>query len=179
MSCSPGDDKLDCHAILSSEGESARDMTDAVAWSTSDNSVATVYRGQVAAVGPGMASITASALATPGRQSSTVVVLVSRGTAAPEVAYSINGEVRDFATQDGAADVQVTLRESAQTGLLETRLKTITKPDGSFSLFPVLAGRYHIRATSSKFRSTEKEVMVPDSESVTLVLLPEAGSGDR
>jgi hypothetical protein len=154
-------------------------LTDAVVWSTSDDRIASVYRGRVAAVGAGTAFITANTSATaPGRQSSTVIVLVSQRVDVPEVAYAIDGEARDFATRDGAANVQITLVERAETGAFKTLQKTVTNPDGSFRFLPVLAGRYHLRATSSKFESTEKEVRVPDPAPLTLVLLRKPDTKD-
>jgi hypothetical protein len=46
-----------------------------------------------------------------------------------------------------------------------------TSQDGQFRFFPVVAGRYRLRAMRSHYRAVERDVEVPNTVPLTLVLL--------
>jgi hypothetical protein len=114
-----------------------------------------------------MATITARLATTDRNGTANVTVIVDKAAAAPQVAYEIEGAVRD-SSNSGVARVEVTLIDPLGH---EQRVMTTPGLDGLFRFAPVRSGRYLVRASRSDYRAIEREISVPDPRPLTLVLL--------
>jgi hypothetical protein len=178
LSCDGGSQQFACRARvvpMTPEGAAeaeVRDVTDSATWSTSDPRVVVVEEGNVVPRAIGTAAVTAAFRAGVQSLSSSVTVTVDADHAAPQLAYALGGEVRD-PSNSVLSNVDVFLvrpddrddRESVQ------RRKLTTSEDGKFRFFPVVAGRYRLRAMRSHYRPVERDVEVPNTFPLTLVLL--------
>jgi hypothetical protein len=175
LSCIEDGSLLRCRALASVDrgGEDRlkdeRDVTADALWSSSDAAVATVGSGGVGGVAAGSTTITASVVDGHERQAASVRVLVATAGAAPSVAFDIEGAVRD-SSNAGVADVHVSLVDDRGIARDVVTGSTI---DGLFRFADVASGRYRLRAVKPAYRPVEKEVTIPASAPLTLVLLAE------
>jgi hypothetical protein len=100
--------------------------------------------------------------------SASVKVVVDRPGGLPQVAYEVEGAVRDSSNR-GVADVDVTLAREDETQAVATARSV----DGLFRLPAVAGGRYQLRAMRAGYRVAEKRITIPDPLPLTLVMLPE------
>jgi len=176
VSCKPGDKTLECRAIgqpvqVAPDLRGDADMTDAVAWSTSNPKTAAVVRGRITAHAPGTATIVASTRSAGELVSSSVLVVVDDEGDCPQIGYELKGMVREL-TNYGIDNVELTLIDDGG----RARGTMTTEADGGFRFAPLLTGRYRIRAAKPGFRAVERAVNVPDAAPLTLVLLAEPKS---
>jgi len=143
-------------------------MTDAVAWSTSNVETADIVRGRVTAKQPGTATIVASVRSGDETVSSSVLVVVNGEGTRPQIAYDLNGVVREL-SNDGLTNVELTLVDNQD----HARSMVTSGVDGAFRFVPLLTGQYRLRATKQGYRPAERLVNVPDATPLTLVLLSE------
>jgi hypothetical protein len=177
LSCERRDDALDCRAIGTRNDEQAgthgeSDLTDVVAWSTSNPDAVDILHGRVTANQPGIATIAASVRAAEETLSSSVLVVVTKERPYPQLAYDLAGVVRD-PTNSGLKDVELTLMADREP-VADASRKTGTVSDGAFHFAPLLSGQYRLRATKEGYRPVEKQVTVPDTAPLTVVLMSEA-----
>jgi hypothetical protein len=176
VSCEPHGDALNCRAVghfADDRVEAPRetDMTDVVAWATSNVKIANVVRGRVTANEPGTATIVASVRSGDETESSSVLVVVDGERTCPQVAYDLNGVVRDL-SNNGIPSVELTLVDDRG----HVRTMITREADGAFQFTPLLSGRYRLRAAREGYRPVERLVDVPDATPLTLVLLFEPRS---
>lgn len=101
-----------------------------------------------------------------------VQIAVNEETGVPQVAYDVEGAVRDL-TNMGLANVEVTLTdERGRTQTTKTR-EAKGVADGAFRFSPLLAGTYHLKARRPDYRPAEKTVTIPDPAPLTLVMINE------
>ena len=177
VSCEPKSDALNCRAMGHYADDRAdprkeTDVTDVVTWATSNIKTASVLRGRVTANEPGTATIVASARSGDETVSSSVLIVVDKVRARPQVAYDLKGEVRDLSST-GVSNVSLTLVDDAgQVRTLGAR-EVASRSDGAFGFAPLLSGQYRLRAAKPGYRPVERLVNVPDPTPLTLVLLSE------
>ena len=172
--CEPKTDALNCRAMGHFADDRAdprreTDVTDVVAWATSNVKTASVLRGRVTANGPGTATIVASASSGDETVSSSVLVVVDK-RAHPQVAYDLKGEVRDLSST-GVSNVSLTLVDNAGQARTLGAREVASRSDGAFGFAPLLSGQYRLRAAKPGYRPVERLVNVPDTTPLTLVLL--------
>jgi hypothetical protein len=177
LSCERRGDALDCRAIgtLVDDEAGARsdsDLTDVVAWSTSNPNVVGMLHGRVTANQPGISTIAASMRSGEETLSASASVVVSKERPYPELLYDLTGVVRD-PTNSGLRDVELTLVADQEHAPAAAR-KAGTVFDGAFHFAPLLSGQYRLRATKQGYRSVERRVTVPDATPPTVVLISEA-----
>ena len=177
LSCERLGNALDCRAIGNRNDDqvgpqSERDLTEVVAWSTSNPNVVAMQRGRVTASQPGIATIAASMRSGEETLSASASVVVSKERPYPELAYDLAGVVRD-PTNSGLKDVEVTLVADQEQAPAAAR-KAGTVSDGAFHFAPLLSGQYRLRATKQGYRPVERRVTVPDATPLTVVLMSEA-----
>jgi hypothetical protein len=175
VSCEPHDEALNCRAIgqiADDRGEPRRetDLTDAVAWATSNGKTANIIRGRVTANEPGTATIIASVRSGDETVSSSVLVVVDGERVCPQLAYDLKGVVRDL-LNTGMTNVEVTLVDDRGHARTIVTREADSPSDGAFHFIPVLGGQYRLRATKPGYRPVERLVNVPDATPLTLVLL--------
>jgi hypothetical protein len=146
-----------------------RDVTDAATWSTSDPRIVVVEEGNVMPRAIGTAAVTAAFRSGVQSLSSSVTVTVDADHALPQLAYALGGEVRD-PSNSNLPNVDVFLVRPGDSESVQRR-KLTTSQDGQFRFFPVVAGRYRLRAMRSHYRAVERDVEVPNTVPLTLVLL--------
>ena len=176
VSCKPGDQALDCHAIgrPADDRDDPReetDLTDAAVWSTSNAQAVAVLKGRVIARHLGVATIMASLRAGNETLSSSAVIVVDEEGGRPKVAYDLKGVVRDLANS-GITDVEVELTPVVDHQPAAPR-KASTVIDGAFHFSPILGGQYRLIATKGGYRPVERRLNVPDPQPLTLVLMSE------
>ena len=153
LSCERRADALDCRAIgVRNDDEtglhSESDLTDVVAWSTSNANAVRMVRGRATAGQPGIATIAASMRAGEETLSSSALVVVTKERPYPQLAYDLAGVVRD-PTNSGLTDVELTLMADREPVAAASR-KTGTVSDGAFHFAPLLSGdRKSTRLNSS------------------------------
>jgi len=113
LSCMPQERLLVCRALARSVNDASdtvapEDVTNVVAWSASDDGTAVVQGGRVRGRGPGLTSVTATMANSDRSISASVLVAVDRADAPPQLAYAIEGFVRDLANT-GLSAAQVAL----------------------------------------------------------------------
>lgn len=171
LSCEAAEAALVCGASTSptaaSETPGPVDVTPEVKWSSSDERIASVRSGRVVGRTAGTVTITATLSAAAARGQASILVIVADAALSPQVAYEIEGAVRD-SLNSGIADVDVTLLDDHGR---QQRVKTARTLDGLFRFAPVVAGHYQIRAFRHDYRPAEREITVPDSRPLTLMLL--------
>jgi hypothetical protein len=177
LSCERLGDALDCRAIGTRNEDptgsrSDIDLTDAVAWSTSNPHAVEMLHGRVTATQPGIATIAASMRSGEETLSSSALVVVTKERPYPQLAYDLAGVVRD-PTNSGLTDVELTLMADREPTPAAAR-KTGTVSDGAFHFAPLLSGQYRLRATKQGYRPVERRVTVPDAAPLTVVLISEA-----
>jgi hypothetical protein len=175
VSCEPHDGALNCRAIgqLADDRADPRretDLTDAVAWATSNVKTATISRGRVTANAPGTATIVASVPSGDETMSSSVLVVVDSKRTCPQIAYDLKGVVRDL-SNNSMTNVEVTLVDDQGHARTMVTREADSPADGAFRFIPVLGGQYRLRATKPGYRPVERLVNVPDATPLTLVLL--------
>jgi hypothetical protein len=177
LSCERRGDALDCRAIgtrndeqAGSHGES--DLTDVAAWSTSNPDAVGILHGRATANQPGIATIAASVRSGEETLSASTLVVVTKERAYPQLGYDLAGVVRD-PTNSGLKDVELTLMADRDP-VADASRKTGTVSDGAFHFTPLLSGQYRLRATKQGYRPVEKQVTVPDTTPLTVVLISEA-----
>jgi hypothetical protein len=175
LSCIGDGSLLRCRALEAVDRTGAdrlseeHDVTADAAWSSSDETVATVGSGGVSAVAAGTTTIAASVVDGRERRTASVRILVAAPGAAPLVAFDIEGAVRD-SSNAGVADVHVSLVDDHG---MARDVVTGSAIDGLFRFADVASGRYRLRASKAAYRPVEKEVTIPASAPLTLVLLAE------
>jgi hypothetical protein len=177
LSCDRRGDALDCRAVGTRNDERAgvhgeSDLTDRVAWSTSNPDAVGILDGRVTANQPGIATVAASVRSGEETLSASALVVVTKERPYPQLAYDLAGVVRDF-TNSGLKDVELTLMADREPAADASR-KTGTVSDGAFHFTPLLSGQYRLRATKQGYRPVEKQVTVPDTAPLTVVLIAEA-----
>jgi hypothetical protein len=177
VSCEPKSDTLNCRAMGRFADDRAdprreTDVTDVVTWATSNIKTASVLRGRVTANEPGTATIVASARSADETVSSSVLVVVNKERAHPQVAYDLKGEVRDLSST-GVSNVSLTLVDDAGKARTVGVREVASRSDGAFGFAPLLSGQYRLRAAKQGYRPVERLVNVPDTTPLTLVLLSE------
>jgi hypothetical protein len=177
LSCERRGDALDCRAIGTRNDEQAgsheeNDLTDMVAWSTSNPDAVGILHGRVTANQPGIATIAASVRSGEETLSASALIVVTKERPYPQLAYDLAGVVRD-PTNSGLKDVELTLMADREP-VADASRKTGTVSDGAFHFTPLLSGQYRLRATKEGYRSVEKQVTVPDTTPLTVVLISEA-----
>ena len=176
VSCEGQDDALNCRALEQVAGSpvDAResvDVTDAVAWTTSNAMTAAVVRGHVTSMEPGSATIAAT-LRGDETVTASVLVVVGDDGAIPQVAYDLSGAVRDV-SNTAIPNVELTLSDGPGGNRIAVTGQNGGLSEGTFRFAPVLSGQYRLRATKSGYRPVEKVVNVPDTSPLTLVMLSE------
>jgi hypothetical protein len=174
LSCERRGDALDCRATAVRNDERAgsrseSDVTDVVAWSTSNPDTVGMVNGRVTANQPGVATIAASMRSGGETLSSSAQVVVTKERSYPQLAYDLAGVVRD-PTNSGLKDVELTLMADREP-VADASRKTGTVSDGAFRFAPLLSGQYRLRATKQGYRPVEKQVTVPDPAPLTVVLI--------
>lgn len=175
LSCDGSSQQFACRARVvpvTSQGAAeaeVRDVTDSATWSTSDPRIVGVEEGNVVPRAIGTAAVTAAFRAGVQSLSSSVTVTVDADHAVPQLAYALGGEVRD-PSNSVLPDVDVFLGRPDDSEFVQ-RWKLTTSEDGQFRFFPVVAGRYRLRAMRLHYRSVERDVEVPNTLPLTLVLL--------
>ena len=173
LTCAPKAGDLNCRALASRAGEQVQsepaDVTGWAVWSSSDDRLASVERGRVTGVTAGVVSIAASIPGSSPAISASVKVVVDRPGGVPQVAYEVEGAVRDSSNR-GVADVDVTLAREDDEAQTVAAAKSV---DGLFRLPAVAGGRYQLRAVRAGYRVAEKSITIPDPLPLTLVMLPE------
>lgn len=177
VSCDVRDDELDCRALGQVAGSPFDpsedvDVTDTVTWTTSNARTADVVRGQVTSKEPGSATIAATLRSGDETVTSAVLVVVGDDGARPQVAYDLNGVVRDT-SNTAVTDVELTLADGRGGTRVAVTAQNSGHPDGTFRFVPVLRGQYRLRATKPGYRPVERVVSVPDTAPLTLVMLSE------
>jgi len=178
VSCQGQDDGLNCRALeqVAASPADARegvDVTDAVVWTTSNGMTAAVVRGHVTSMEePGSATITATLRTGDETVTASVLVVVGDDGAVPQVAYDLNGAVRD-ASNTAMTNVELTLLDDRGGNRLATTGLNAGPSEGTFRFAPVLSGQYRLRATKSGYRPVERVVNVPETSPLTLVMLSE------
>jgi Carboxypeptidase regulatory-like domain len=177
LSCERRGDALDCHAIGTRNDEQAgthseSDLTNVAAWSTSNPDAVDILHGRATAKQPGIATIAASVRSGEETLSSSTQVVVTKERPYPQLAYDLAGVVRD-PTNSGLKDVELTLMADREP-VADASRKTGTVSDGAFHFAPLLSGQYRLRATKQGYRPVEKQVTVPDTTPLTVVLISEA-----
>jgi len=174
LSCIGDESLLRCRALegvdrtddrLSEE----RDVTAAARWASSDEAVATVGAGGVSGIDAGTTTIAASVVDGHESRTASIRVLVSTPGAAPTIAFDVEGAVRD-SSNAGVAGVQVSLVDDQG---MTRELVTGVAIDGLFRFADIASGRYRLRASKAAYRAVEKEVTIPASAPLTLVLIAE------
>lgn len=176
VSCE-GQDALNCRALEQVAGSpvDARegvDVTDAVVWTTSNARTAAVVRGHVTSMEPGSATIAAILHAGDETVTASVLLVVGDDGAIPQVAYDLNGAVRDV-SNSGITNVELTLSDGRGGDRVAITGQNGGLSEGAFSFAPVLSGQYRLRARKSGYRPVERVVNVPDTSPLTLVMLSE------
>jgi len=175
--CEPADLVLQCRAMERASDDRSdptreSDLTQTVAWSTSNARIANVVRGRVTGHAPGTVTIVASVRSGDETLSASVVVIVDDQSARPTLAFDVKGVVRDL-SNTGITNVELTLvDDQGRARTLVTR-ESARPSDGSFQFVPVLGGQYRLRARKAGYRPVERLVNVPDAAPLTLVLLAE------
>jgi hypothetical protein len=178
VSCEGLNDALNCRALeqvvaAAVDSRENVDVTDAVVWTTSNASAARVVRGQVTSMDePGSATVTASLRAGDETVTASVLVVVGDDGGGPQVAYDLNGAVRDV-SNTAIPNVELTLLDDRSGNRIATTGLNGGPSEGTFRFSPVLSGTYRLLATKSGYRPVEKVVNVPDRSPLTLVMLPE------
>jgi Carboxypeptidase regulatory-like domain len=180
MSCQDQGDALKCRAFERVTGSTvdARetvdvDVTDAVAWTTSNAGTATVVRGRVASMEqPGTATITATRRAGDDSVTASVLVVVDDENERPQVAYDLSGVVRDV-SNTAIPSVELTLSGGLGDKRIAITGQNSEPSEGTFRFSPVLSGTYLLRAAKSGYRPVEKVVNVPNGSPLMLVMLSE------
>jgi hypothetical protein len=175
VSCEAYGDALTCRATAyvtedRTDPRLQTDVTDAVAWTTSNVKTANVLRGRVTANEPGTATIAASMRSGDETLSSSVPVVVERECICPKVAYDLKGMVRDL-SNSGITNVALTLADDQGHERATVTSQTDSPSDGAFRFAGVLGGHYRLRATKQGYRPVERLVDVPDTMPLTLVML--------
>jgi Carboxypeptidase regulatory-like domain len=178
VSCQDQDDALKCRAleqVAASPGEAREnvDVTDAVAWTTSDASIAAVVRGRVTSMEPGSATITATLRAGDETVTASILVVAGDEWACPQVAYDLSGAVRDVSNA-AIPSVVLTLSDGQGGNQVAITGQNGELSEGTFRFSPVLSGTYRLRATKSGYRPVERVVNVPDTSPLTMVMLSDA-----
>lgn len=177
VSCQDQDDALKCRAFERVAGSTVDawesvDVTDAVAWTTSNAETATVVRGHVTSWEPGSATITASHRSGDETVTASVLLVVDDEGARPQVAYDLSGVVRDI-SNTAIPSVELTLSDVRGGKQMALTGENGERSEGTFRFSPVLSGTYLLRAAKSGYRPVEKVVNVPDRSPLTLVMLSE------
>jgi hypothetical protein len=177
LSCELRGNALDCRAIGARNDDQAgthseSDLTDVAAWSTSNPDAVGMLHGRATAKQPGIATIAASVRSGEETLSSSAQVVVTKERPYPQLAYDLAGVVRD-PTNSGLKDVELTLMADREP-VADASRKTGTVSDGAFRFAPLLSGQYRLRATKQGYRPVEKQVTVPDTTPLTVVLISEA-----
>jgi hypothetical protein len=175
--CERRGDDLDCRAVGTRKDDQAdspseSDLTDNVAWSTSNPNAVGILHGRVTANQPGIATIAASMRSGEETLSSSALVVVTKERPYPQLAYDLAGVVRD-PTNSGLTDVELTLMADREPVPAAAR-RTGTVFDGAFHFAPLLSGQYRLRATKQGYRPVERRITVPDATPLTVVLISEA-----
>jgi Carboxypeptidase regulatory-like domain len=170
--CTPKGQHLQCRAFARSsdeavDGTAQEDVTGSVTWSASAD-IVMIRQGQVTALRPGVATVSATK-AWPGRSASaSVQVNVDVPDSPPQVVYTIEGVVRDLSNA-GVVGVDVAVSDArghAQDAI--TR-----EPEGSFSVAALPAGEYRLRASKAAYRPFETMISVPNERPITVALMKE------
>jgi Carboxypeptidase regulatory-like domain len=178
VSCEGQDVALNCRAVAQvagSPGDTPErvDVTDAVAWTTSNAGTATVVRGHVSSMEqPGTATITATQRAGDESVTASVLVVVDDENERPQVAYDLSGAVRDVSNA-AIPSVELTLSDGRGGKRIAITGQAGEPSEGTFRFSPVLSGTYVLQAAKSGYRPVEKVVNVPDRSPLTLVMLSE------
>ena len=178
VSCEGLNDTLNCRAlehVVASAVDSREnvDVTDTVVWTTSNASAARVVRGQVTSMDePGSATVTATLRAGDETVTASVLVVVGDDGGGPQVAYDLNGAVRDV-SNTAIPNAELTLSDGHGGNRIAVTEQSGGLSEGTFRFSPVLSGTYRLLATKSGYRPVEKVVNVPDRSPLTLVMLPE------
>jgi hypothetical protein len=177
LACERRGDALDCRAIGARSDDqtgsrSESDLTDVVAWSTTNPNAVGMLNGRVTANRPGIATIAASMRSGEETLSSSALVVVTNERPYPQLAYDLAGVVRD-PSNSGLKDVELTLMADREPVSAASR-KTGTVSDGAFHFAPLLSGQYRLRASKQGYRPVERRVTVPDATPLTVVLISEA-----
>jgi Carboxypeptidase regulatory-like domain/Bacterial Ig-like domain (group 2) len=169
LACDASKNALVCKTLSPAASESTEpaDLGTVVEWSSSDDRVASVHNGRVAGRLIGTATITARLATTDRNGSASTIVVVQERDGAPQIAYEIEGAVRD-SSNSGVARVEVTLVDPR--GRMQP-VKTTSGLDELFHFAPVPCGSYLVRASRSDYRAIERDITVPDARPLTLVLL--------
>ena len=101
-----------------------------------------------------------------------VLVVVGDDGAIPQVAYDLNGAVRD-PSNSGITSVELTLSDDRGGNRIAITEQNGGLSEGTFRFASVLSGQYRLRARKFGYRPVERVVNVPDTSPLTLVMLSE------